>query len=109
MVTTRDALDRGMQKAIRRVGLAKYAYAMAARSLGGTRQIPAWVKKSRGVPNVGNAIVRKARSGYIVEIDNRLSYASLILSAKGERDSMKRESDYLVKEVEMKMQRRWKR
>jgi hypothetical protein len=111
MVTTEEGIQKGMKTALRRVGLAKYAYSMAARSLGGTRGIPAWVKKSRGskTAGAGTAVLRKARAGYTVEIDNRLPYASVILSKTGEMDSMKREADFLAQEVKRNIDRRWKK
>ena len=109
IVTDRETKAKGMQKALKRVGLAKHAYALAAKSLGGTRGIPGWVKKSRGKNGAGSATLKRSRSGYTVEIDNHLPYASRILSTHGEMSSMKREADYLMREVDAKISGAWKK
>jgi len=106
--TTQEGFDKGIKQALRRVGLAKNAYAQAARMVGGTRGIASWVKKSKGVKNIGTATIRKSRAGYIGQIDNKLGYASRILSKSGEMTSLKKESDYLTQQVEREMDRRWK-
>jgi hypothetical protein len=107
-VTTQEGFDKGIKQALRRVGLAKNAYAQAARMVGGTRGIASWVKKSKGVKNIGAATIRKSRAGYIGQIDNKLGYASRVLSRSGEMTSLKKESDYLTQQVEREMDRRWK-
>jgi hypothetical protein len=109
IVTTPAAFDKSFAKSIRNVGLAKYAYAQAAKSLGGTRGIPSWVKKSRGKPGAGTAQSTITKGGYSIVITNHVPYASRILSTAGERDSLQREADYLRREVDAKITGRWKR
>jgi hypothetical protein len=109
IATIDSAKDMAMKKALKRVGLAKYAYAMAAKSLGGTRGIPAWVKRSRGIQGVGSSTISRSKAGYTVVIENNLKYASHILSTTGEKDSLKREADYLKREVDAKITGAWKK
>jgi hypothetical protein len=109
MVTTHEIKEKAMQKALKRVGLAKHAYAQAAKMVGGPRGITApWVKKSKGVKGIGVATIRKSRAGYIGQIESKLTYASRVLSASSERKSLQRESDYLTQQVEREMDKRWK-
>jgi len=103
------AYEKSFARSIKRVGLAKHAYAIAARRLGGTRGIPGWVKRSRGKPMAGAAQQTSSKGGSVVKITNELPYASRILSANGERDSLKREADYLRREVQAKITGKWKR
>lgn len=109
IVTIPSAYDKAFAKSIRNVGLAKYAYSQAAKKLGGTRGIPAWVKKGRGRPGAGTAHTSITKGGYTITITNNVPYASRILSKTGEKDSLKREADYLRREVEAKITGRWKR
>lgn len=107
-VTTDAVKEKAMQKAIKRVGLAKHAYSRAALSLGGTRGIPTWVKKSRRKPMAGGTTIINTKHGHTIRIENSLPYASRLLSRSGEMSAMKREADFLKQEVARNLTRRWK-
>lgn len=108
MVTSYAVVEKAKNKSKKRVGLAKHAYALAAKSLGGARGIPAWVKRSRRSPKAGSATIINKRGSFSVVIRNNLPYTTRILSKHGEMSSLKRESDYLAQQAERDMKRYWK-
>ena len=105
-----DKINRTVEKAVKRVGLAKHGWALCARQLGGTRGIAAkWVTSSKRQPGAGIVQQSITQRGFSFQLTNNVPYVSNLLTQGQITRSLRREGDFLRKEIDRRQKTAWRK
>lgn len=108
VIAPKESIAKIRSKAEKRIGLAKYGWAMAARALGGTRGLPAWITRSKGAKfrGAGSATVHTGENGTQVTLRNNVPYAASLINKGAIRLALNREAAFLTQEIRRRVSRR---
>ena len=107
-VVPEETNERLQKKQLAMIGYAKYGWSLVARALGGTRGIPAWIKKRRGSRLAGQMREVRTPNKPSITLTNLAPYADRAMKRDAQQAVVRQETKTLVRIIETALQRQVK-